>query len=173
MHSRSSFRGDEGFPLKMLVRFLLYAVVAAVLLPYAAFARPTQMPAESAAPKIASLIVCDPPAFQNCHREEGVTPPRVIHSETPVYPPDARRLQLEGVSIVSLVIDTHGVPRNALTAQSIADSVFTSHRDVAAEMDKNAVDCVKKFRFVPAALHGKPVATQVTLKMNFHHTTGN
>jgi TonB family protein len=118
-------------------------------------------------------MVCDPPAFENCRRVEGVTPPRVIHSETPVYPLSARRLKLEGVSVVSLVIDTHGVPRNVQTAQSIAETVFTSHRDAAAEMDKSAVACVKRFGFVAATLDGKPVATQVTLKMNFHHTAGD
>jgi len=30
---------------------------------------------------------------------------------------------------------------------------------------------VKKFRFAPATLDGKPVATEATLKMTFHHTT--
>lgn len=163
-------RYDRSALKKLLARFLPHAAVAAMLLPSAAFAAPMQMATASAASRVASLMVCDPPAFQKCRRVDGVTPPRVIHSETPAYPPEARRLQLEGVSVVSLVIDTHGVPRNVSTAQSIADDVFTSHRDVAAEMDKNAVECVRKFRFMPAALRGKPVATQVTLKMNFHHT---
>jgi TonB family protein len=117
---------------------------------------------------VASLNVCDSHTLKDCHRVDGVTPPRVIHSETPVYPLNARRLKLEGVSVVSLVVDIHGVPREVMTAQSIADTVFTSHRDVAAEMDRNAVACVRKFRFVAATLDGKPVATQVTLKMNFH-----
>jgi TonB family protein len=173
MRSKSSSRGKEGSSLKALARSLPHLAVAAALLPGAGPARPMQVAAESAAPRAASLIVCDPPAFQDCHRVEGVTPPRVIHSETPVYPLAARRLKLEGVSVVSLVIDTHGVPRNVATAQSIADEMFTPHRDVAAEMDKNAVDCVRKFRFAPATLHGKPVATQVTLRMNFHHTAGS
>ena len=169
MRSRSSFR-VKGF--KLLARFLPHAAVATVLLLCAAFATPRQMTTESAAPKLDSLIVCDSQTFQNCHRTEGVTPPKVIHAETPAYPPAARRLQLEGVSVVSLVIDTHGVPRDVSTAQSIADNVFTSQRDVAAEMDKNAVECVRKFRFAPATLHGKTVATQVKLKMNFHRATG-
>jgi hypothetical protein len=69
------------------------------------------------------------------------------------------------------VIDTHGVPRNVTTAHSIAEAAFTSHHDVAAEVDRSAVECVKKFRFAPATLDGKPVATEATLKMTFHHTT--
>jgi hypothetical protein len=121
--------------------------------------------------QMASLIVCDRPAFENCHRVEGVTPPRVIHSETPVYPLAAQRLKREGISVVSLVIDTRGVPRNVSVAHSIVDSVPAQHHDVAMQMDSSAVACVTRFRFV--MLHGKPVATQVILKMNFHHTAGN
>jgi TonB family protein len=122
---------------------------------------------------VASLIVCDPPGYQNCHRVEGVTPPRVIHSETPVYPLAARRLKLEGVSVVSLIIDSQGVPRNVSIAHSIADSVPAADYDVAMQMDRSAMACVKKFRFVSAKLDGRPVATQVKLQMHFHHTTGN
>jgi TonB family protein len=171
MRSRSNSRGRKGLPLKRLAYLLLHTT-SVLLLPCTVFARPMQMATQSTSPK-APLIVCDPPAFENCRRVEGVTPPRVIHSETPVYPLAARRLKLEGVSVVSLVIDTHGVPRNVQTAQPIAETVFTSHRDVAAEMDRSAVACVKRFRFVAATLDGKPVATQVTLKMNFHHTAGD
>jgi len=158
--------------LKGIARFLQHATSAILLLPCPVFARPMQTAKESASPKVASLVVCDPPAFQNCHRVEGVTPPRVVHSETPVYPLEARRLKLEGVSVVSLVIDTHGVPRDVSVAHSIADSVPAQHRDVAMQMDRSAVACVRRFRFVAARLDGKPVATQVTLKMNFHHTAG-
>ena len=117
-----------------------------------------------------SLVVCDPPTYENCHRVEGVTPPRVIHSATPVYPQAARRLGLEGVSVVSLVIDADGMPRNVSTAHSIGDSVPASHHDIATQMDKSAETCVRKFRFVAATLDGKPVATQGKVKMNFHHT---
>jgi TonB family protein len=159
--------------LKALTRFLPHATVAAALLPGAALARPMQVASGLAGRGAVSLVVCDSQTFDNCQRVEGVTRPKVLHSETPVYPLEAQRLKLEGVSVVRLVIDTHGAPRKVTTAQSIADTVFTSHRDVAAEMDRNAVACVRKFRFQPATLDGKPVATEATLKMNFHHTAGN
>jgi TonB family protein len=161
--------------VKTTAQFVLQTVAAAALLPLAAFGysgEPAQF-ANQNAPQVASLVVCDPPAFQSCHRVEGVTPPRVVHSETPVYPLAARRLKLEGVSVVSLVIDPEGVPRNVSIAHSIAESVPAPHHDVAMEMDKSAVACVKKFRFVAATLDGKPVATQGKVKMNFHHTMGN
>jgi TonB family protein len=117
-----------------------------------------------------SLIVCEPPSYTSCQRMVGVAPPKVIHSETPAYPAEARRLGMEGVSEVSFVIDPEGIPRNVRTAHSIADSVVASQRDAAVEMDRSAVACVKKFRFKPATLDGKPVATQVNVKMRFHRT---
>lgn len=132
-----------------------------------------QAPAEehgAAASGEVSLIVCDPPDYETCHRTAGVTPPKVIHSETPAYPAEARRLGMEGVSEVSFVIDPQGIPRNVTTAHSIADIVPASQRDAAIEMDKSAVACVKKFRFKPAMLDRKPVATQVKVKMRFHRT---
>jgi TonB family protein len=161
--------------VKTTARFVLQAVAAAALLPLAAFSHsgePAQFVNQNA-PSVAPLIVCNPPGYQNCHRIEGVTPPRVIHSETPVYPLAARRLKLEGVSVVSLVIDPQGVPRNVSIAHSIADSVPATDHAVAMQMDSSAMACVRKFRFVSAKLDGKPVATQVKLQMHFHHTTGN
>jgi TonB family protein len=118
---------------------------------------------------VASLMVCDPPTYHNCHRVEGATPARLIHSETPVYPLAARRARLEGVSIVSLIVDDKGTPRNVATARSIAEGVSAEHRDAAVQMDRSALACVKKFRFTPAMVDGKPVAIQIRLEMNFHH----
>lgn len=119
---------------------------------------------------VASLMVCDPPTYQNCRRVVGATPARVIHSEIPVYPLAARRARLEGVSVVSLIVDDKGIPRNVSTASSIAEGVSSEHRDAAMEMDRSALACVRKFRFTPATLDGKPVAIRIKLDMNFHHT---
>jgi TonB family protein len=115
-----------------------------------------------------SLIVCDPPSYESCHRMVGVTRPKMIHSESPAYPAEARRLGMTGVSEVRFVIDPEGVPRNVKTAHSIADGVPASQRGAAIAMDRSAVACVKNFRFTPATLDGKPVATQVDVKMRFH-----
>jgi TonB family protein len=118
---------------------------------------------------VASLIVCDPPTYQNCHRVDGATPARVIHSVTPVYPLAARRARLEGVSVVSLIVDDKGRPQNVSTIRSIAEGVSPEHRDAAIEMDRSALACVRKFRFTPAMIDGKPVAIRIKLDMNFHH----
>ena len=143
-------------------------------MPYASFGAPIrtdgpQGPAQRA-PMVASLMVCDPPKYQNCHRVDGATPARVIHSETPVYPLAARRARLEGVSVVSLIVDDKGTPQNVSTVRSIAEGVSAEQRDAAMQMDRSALACVRKFRFTPAMLNGRPVAIRIKLDMNFHHT---
>lgn len=158
--------------MKTARRFLRAATAVLLCIGLGGYRGIAEPPIQSAgAANAVSLVVCDSQTFDNCHRVVGVTRPRVLHGATPVYPVEAQRLKLEGVSVVRLVIDTHGVPRNVTTAHSIAETAFTSHRDVAAEVDRSAVECVKKFRFAPATLDGKPVATEATLKMTFHHTT--
>jgi TonB family protein len=166
MHSKSSFRGRQACLRRSEQPLLLALALATLMLSRASFV------AGQRAPMVASLIVCDPPAYENCRRVDGVTSPRVIHWETPVYPLAARRLKLEGVSEVSLVIDDKGVPRNVSTARSIAEGVPAGDREAAMNMDRSALACVRKFRFAPATLDGRPVAVQVKLDMNFHRTQG-
>ena len=173
MRSRSNFPGRKA-RLKTSARSLLFACALAFLtMPRASFGAPLrtagpQRPAQRA-PMVSSLMVCDPPTYQNCRRVEGATPARVIHSEIPVYPLAARRARLEGVSVVSLIVDDKGRPRNVSTARSIAEGVSAEHRDAALEMDRTALACVRKFRFTPAMLDGGPVAIRIKLDMNFHH----
>jgi TonB family protein len=174
MHSRSNSPGRKT-RLKVSTRSLLLACALGFLtMPYASFGAPVrtagpQGPVQRA-PMVASLMVCDPPKYQHCHRVDGATPARVIHSVTPVYPLAARRARLEGVSVVSLIVDDKGTPQNVSTIRSIADSVSAEHRDAAMEMDRSALASVRKFRFTPAMLNGKPVAIQIKLDMTFHHT---
>ncbi|HEY3989327.1 MAG TPA: TonB family protein [Acidobacteriaceae bacterium] len=161
--------------MKTIARFFLHAAaIAAVLPPCAVFGshagQPIQASSKPAAANPLTRIVCDPPTFQNCQRMESVTAPRVIHSETPAYPAEAQRLGLVGVSVVSLVIDPEGMPRNLSTVHSIAAGVPAADRNAAMQMDKSALACVRKFRFTPATLDGKPVATRVQVKMHFHRT---
>jgi outer membrane biosynthesis protein TonB len=72
--------------------------------------------------------------------------------------------------VVSLIVDDKGTPQNVSTIRSIAEGVSAEHRDAAIEMDRSALASVRKFRFTPAMLDGKPVAIQIKLDMTFHHT---
>jgi TonB family protein len=173
MHSRSN-SPNRKTRLKASARSFLFAsALGALTMPRASFGAPVrtagpQGPAQRA-PMVASLIVCDPPTYQNCRRVDGATPARVIHSEIPVYPLAARRARLEGVSVVRLIVDDKGAPQNLSTVRSIAEGVSAEHRDAAMEMDRSALASVRKFRFTPAMLDGKPVAIQIKLDMTFHH----
>jgi TonB family protein len=124
-------------------------------------------PAPSGIP-VPGLTICDSVTFANCHKVEGVVPPRLIHSEDPKFPAVARRLHIQGLSVMQLIVDGQGRPQNVMTIKSAANGLPNYQRDAAQEMDANAVKAVKKFRFRPAMLNGNPVAAQITVEQKYH-----
>jgi protein TonB len=91
----------------------------------------------------------DPKAQTDSQRR---TMPRVDASWTgnlpPAYPSLARRLKLEGEVRLSVQVDSDGRVLKASVALS-------SGHDL---LDSTAIESVKKWRFEPATLDGKPVA---------------
>ena len=117
---------------------------------------------------VPKFIVCDPITFLNCHKEPGVAPPKLIHAVNAEYADDARRLHLEGMSVVKLIIDEKGRPQNVTVIRSFADKLPTQQQYAGLQMDRKAVDAVKKYRFQPATLNGRAVPTEVTVEVKFH-----
>jgi periplasmic protein TonB len=35
-------------------------------------------------------------------------------------------------------------------------------------LDEKAIEAVRQYKFKPSTLHGKPVAVQITIEVNFH-----
>jgi periplasmic protein TonB len=68
----------------------------------------------------------------------------------------AKRAKHEGISIVSCIVDTNGMPTH----------VHTIHK-LGMGLDEKAVEAVRQFRFKPAMLNGKPVAVSITIRVNF------
>src|ERR1700749_2198364 len=73
------------------------------------------------------------------------TPPRRAYFPDPVYPKKRGKAHLPGIVELALVVGSDGLPRDI--------TVFNS---LAPGFDEQAVDSVKKWRFQPATLDGKP-----------------
>jgi TonB family protein len=112
--------------------------------------------------------VCDSGTFLNCHEVDGAIPPKLLHSEDAQYPGDARRLHIEGTSVVELIVDENGRPQNVRTVSSITEKLPATQRQAGLELDENAVKATKKFRFKPATLNGSPVPSEITIRQNYH-----
>lgn len=91
--------------------------------------------------------------------EDGMTPPSVKPSSPSIeYPEPALLMGMEGSVAVKLLVDEAGSVAQVNVVSS-SDSIFT----------RQAVEGVRKFRFVPAAIEGKP--TELWLRMDIGFTT--
>ena len=82
--------------------------------------------------------------------------PIVIHREQPVYPPLALRAHMQGSVVVQCIVGRSGEIRDV----QVVRSTF-------AAFEQSAVDAVRKWRFTPGMLSGKPVDTIFELTVNF------
>ena len=87
----------------------------------------------------------------------GVTPPVAIHTVDAKYPREASKNHLSGSWVVTLIIDTQGLPQNVILTKC-SDPVF----------GKSSLQAVSRFRFRPARYKGKPVAVQLTVEQAFN-----
>lgn len=85
-----------------------------------------------------------------------VQAPVKTHAPQPQYTEIARKARLQGVVIVQAIIDKEGNVTNVKILKGLGMG-----------LDQAAVDAIKKWRFQPATLHGKPVAVYYNLTVNF------
>jgi protein TonB len=86
--------------------------------------------------------------------DRDVTP---IARVEPEYPAAAARTQEEGTVLVRVNVDANGVPTN----------VDVAHRSGSRDLDRAAVEAVRKWRFNPAIKDGKKVAAVVEVPVEF------
>jgi TonB family protein len=91
------------------------------------------------------------------HVGGGVAPPVLIHSVDAEFSDDARRAKFEGVSVVSLIVDAHGMPQRIRVS-----------RKLGMGLDEKAIEAVRQYRFKPSMYQGKPVPVEITVEVNFH-----
>ena len=75
---------------------------------------------------------------------------------SPVYPGPARKAGAHGVVILEAVIDQDG----CVTAPHVL-------KRLTLDLDKAAVDALRKWAFAPATLEGRPVKVYYTLTVTF------
>jgi TonB family protein len=66
----------------------------------------------------------------------GVAPPELVSTPKPEYPPQARRLQVQGVVVVSVLVDENGHVQDARLVEPIAQKVGIN--EAAVKVARNA-----------------------------------
>jgi TonB family protein len=91
------------------------------------------------------------------HDGPRVTAPVLILHRDAEWSDSGLHAHISGLSIVSFVIDTGGVPQH-----------IRSVLPLGYGMDEQAVKAVQQYRFQPSTLQGKPVPVQITIEVRFH-----
>jgi protein TonB len=90
------------------------------------------------------------------HANSQLRPPRVISSVLPIYPQIAQLAGVEGDVVVEASIDSNG--------NVSATKVLYGPQMLRVA----AVDALRRWKYEPAMLDGKAVATQMTVRIRFH-----
>ncbi len=91
-------------------------------------------------------------------REDGETAPVLTHWVLAQYSEEARKAKYQGVCLVQLTVDEHGMPTDVLVI-----------RPLGMGLDAKAIEAVKQYRFKPGRyIYGnKPVRARVTVEVPF------
>ena len=84
-------------------------------------------------------------------------PPRLTYHVEPEYNDEARRLKLNGSVVLQFVVGLDGRPQDVTVVRSLGHG-----------LDKQAIKAVRKWRFTPGAIAGKPVPVQLEAEASFH-----
>ncbi|MGA3010744.1 MAG: energy transducer TonB [Terracidiphilus sp.] len=91
------------------------------------------------------------------HVGDGVTAPVVIHFAQAEFSDEARREKYDGVCMLSLIVDTKGMPQ-----------FVRVERPLGHGLDEKAIEAVNQYRFKPAMKDGQPVAVILAVEVAFH-----
>ena len=93
-------------------------------------------------------------------------PPVVVNADLPFrYPPALYARKVQGNVTLRLFVDRDGRPRN--------DSTRVEESSGLESLDSAAVRGSQELRFVPAKLHGEPMAVSVLFPVYFRHPEAN
>jgi TonB family protein len=113
----------------------------AALMPSVARSESQPAPPPSAAPRVFT--------------GRSATDPTLISSTHPTYPDMAKQAKVQGNVVVSFTVDPKG---NVIDAKVVSGPTL---------LREAALEAVKKWRYSPAILDGKPTPAQLTVNVNF------
>jgi TonB family protein len=88
----------------------------------------------------------------------GVSWPDLIEMVKPIYTPEAMRTKMQGIVTLEVVVLENG---------RVGDVRVVKSLDRASGLDAAAITAAKQWTFKPGMKDGKPVATKVTLELEF------
>ena len=86
----------------------------------------------------------------------GVSAPRILKHVNAQFSEQARRAKYQGVCLISLIIDAHGMPQDVKVKRALGMG-----------LDEKAIEAIRNYRFTPAMKSGKPVASYATMEVSF------
>ncbi len=106
-----------------------------------------------------SQDVSQPSAYGRVYKVgKGVSAPVPLNSVVAEYPKSVliNKVPINGKVLIRIIVDAGGMPQDIHVARSFRP-----------DFDAQAVKAVKRYRFKPAMRLGKPVATYITIEVNF------
>jgi TonB family protein len=85
-----------------------------------------------------------------------IKPPVPINTPAAEFSEEARQRGIQGVCLISLIVDAQGLPRDPQVMRSIGYG-----------LDANALEAVKAYRFRPATKDGQPVPVRMSVEVRF------
>jgi TonB family protein len=86
----------------------------------------------------------------------GVTNPIPVVTPEAEFSDEARRNKHQGVCMIAIIVDARGYPQNPRVIQSLGMG-----------LDEKALEAVLKYRFKPAMKDGRPVASMISVAVDF------
>jgi protein TonB len=86
----------------------------------------------------------------------GVSKPIPIFTPEAEFSDEARRQKYQGVCMISVIIDSHGIPQDPRVVQHLGMG-----------LDEKALEAVSKYRFKPAMKGGRPVSVRIIVEVDF------
>lgn len=86
----------------------------------------------------------------------ALTPPSLLTHPDPEYSEEARKAHLQGTVVLRIEVNARGQAQN-----------FSVRQSLGLGLDDRAVEAVKKWRFIPGKLNGKPVVVVAFVEVSF------